>query len=102
MALKITVLVATIVFILLPSIFVVSFIPANWGEIRYEIFDNPIVGDTGWRLIQSVLLFSFKLSLLTVLTDIVLGIPLAYMLAYSRFLGKSILDMLISLPLVIP
>ncbi|MCS7113771.1 MAG: ABC transporter permease subunit [Candidatus Bathyarchaeota archaeon] len=100
--LRIAVLVATIIFVLLPSVFVVSFIPTNWDEIRYEIFDNPIVSDTGWKLIQSVLIFSFKLSLLTVLIDIALGIPLAYMLAYGRFLGKSILDMLISLPLVIP
>jgi len=102
MVLKIAVLVATSIFVLLPSVFVVSFIPANWDEIRYEVFDNPIIGDTGWKLIQSVLLFSFKLSILTVLIDIALGIPLAYMLAYGKFIGKSMLDALISLPLVIP
>jgi ABC-type sulfate transport system permease component len=100
--LKVTVLIATLIFVLLPSVFVVSFIPVNWDEIRYEVFDNPIVGDTGWKLIQSVLLFSFKLSILTVLADIALGIPLAYMLAYGKFIGRSLLDMLISLPLVIP
>ncbi len=102
MVLKIAVLVATLIFVLLPSVFVVSFIPANWDEIRYEVFENPIIGDTGWKLIQSVLLFSFKLSILTVLIDIALGIPLAYMLAYGKFIGKSMLDALISLPLVIP
>lgn len=102
LALKIAVLVATVILVLLPSVFVVSFIPVNWNEIYHEVFDNPIIGDTGWKLIQSVLLFSFKLSFLTVLIDIALGIPLAYILAYGRFLGKSILDTLISLPLVIP
>ncbi|MBS7642060.1 MAG: ABC transporter permease subunit [Candidatus Bathyarchaeia archaeon] len=100
--LKIAILIATAVFVLMPSVFLISFIPVNWDEIRYEIFDNPIVGDTGWKLIQSVLIFSFKLSILTALIDVCLGIPLAYILAYGRFPGKSILDTLVSLPLVMP
>ena len=49
-----------------------------------------------------VLLFSFRLSLSTVAFDLIFGIPLAYVLARKKFPGKSLLEDLVTLPLVIP
>ncbi|HIE18336.1 TPA: iron ABC transporter permease, partial [Candidatus Bathyarchaeota archaeon] len=52
--------------------------------------------------IIKVLSFSFRLSLSTVAFDLIFGIPLAYVLARKKFPGKSLLEDLVTLPLVIP
>lgn len=48
------------------------------------------------------LLLSFKLSFITTIVLIVIGVPLAYWLAYSRIRLKPVLESLVSLPLVLP
>jgi len=48
------------------------------------------------------LLLSLELSLITTLLLVAIGIPLANFLAFTSFKGKSILESIISLPLVLP
>jgi molybdate transport system permease protein len=48
------------------------------------------------------LLLTFKLASLTTLILIVIGMPIAWFLAYSRFTLKPILEALVSMPLVLP
>lgn len=48
------------------------------------------------------LLLSLELSLITTLLLVAIGIPLANFLAFTSFKGKSILEAIISLPLVLP
>jgi molybdate transport system permease protein len=43
-----------------------------------------------------------KLALLTTTILFIIGLPLAYFLAYSKFKGKPIVEALISMPLVLP
>lgn len=48
------------------------------------------------------LLLSFKLSMITTFLLVIIGIPIAYWLAYSKFKMKPLLESLVSLPLVLP
>jgi ABC-type sulfate transport system permease component len=90
------------VFVLLPSLYLISYVFLKWDEVRFEVFANPIIGDENWRQILKVLFFSFRLSLSTVACDLLFGLPLAYVLARKRFPGKGLLEDIITLPLVIP
>lgn len=51
---------------------------------------------------SQTLLLTGKLAALTTLLLLVLGVPLAYWLAYARFRGKVVVEALVSLPLVLP
>lgn len=93
---------AFIIFVLLPTFYLFSYVLLRWEEVRIEVFANPIIGDENWRQILKVLSFSFRLSLFTVAFDLIFGIPLAYVLARKRFLGRSLLEDIVTLPLVIP
>lgn len=88
--------------VLLPTVFLASFPIIYINDIMYEVFENPLIGNENLKLIAEVLIFSFKLSALTVFVDIILGIPLAFMLARSNFPGKLLFETLVTLPLVIP
>jgi molybdate transport system permease protein len=50
----------------------------------------------------SAVWLSLKVSLLGTLFSLPLGIALAYLLARSRFVGKSVVETLLALPLVLP
>jgi ABC-type sulfate transport system permease component len=95
-------IVAFTVFIILPTFYLISYVFLRWNEVRIEVFDNPIIGDENWQQILKVLFFSFRLSLFTVLFDLIFGIPLAYVLARKTFPGKSLVEDIVTLPLVIP
>jgi len=98
----IAVLVSFLVFVLMPTIYIVSFTFTRWDEIYSEVFANPIIASENWFQVQSVLFFSFRIALFTIAFDFIFGIPLAYLLARKKFLGKSILEDIVTLPLVIP
>ncbi len=48
------------------------------------------------------LLLTFKLALITTLLLLVISIPLAYWLAYTRSKAKPVIETLVSMPLVLP
>ena len=48
------------------------------------------------------LLLTFKLATITTLILLVLGVPLAYWLSFSRVRFKSVLEALVAMPLVLP
>ena len=48
------------------------------------------------------LLLTFELAAVTTAILLVLGVPLAYALAFGRFRGKSMVETLVSMPLVLP
>jgi thiamine transport system permease protein len=93
---------ALIVFVFLPTFYLISYVFLRWNEVTYEVFDNPIIGNENWVQIIKVLFFSFRLSLSVVLFDLIFGIPLAYILGRKEFRGKSLLEDIVTLPLVIP
>ncbi len=93
---------ALVLFVLLPTFYLISFVFLRWPEVNSEVFQNPIIGDENWNQILKVLFFSFRLSLSAIVFDLVFGVPLAYVLARKRFPGRSLLEDIVTLPLVIP
>jgi ABC-type spermidine/putrescine transport system permease subunit II len=91
-----------IIFVFLPSFFLISFTFTRWPEVYTEVFANPLIGDTNWIEIQKYLGLSLRLAISAVVIDLVFGIPLAYMLARKKFWGKGFLEDLITFTLVIP
>ncbi len=97
-----TVLASISVFVLLPTFYLISFTLTRWNEVYIDVFANPLIGDTNWQQILRYLGFSFRLSFLAVILDFLFGIPLAYFLARKQFFGKSFLEDIVTLSLVIP
>jgi len=95
-------LTAFTVLILLPTIYLISFIFTHLPEIYSEIFANRIVGLENWTQIERALLLSLRISSLAVALDLLFGIPLAYILAKKRFPGKAFLENIVTFPLVLP
>ena len=91
-----------IVFVFLPSFFLISFTFTRWPEVYNEVFANPLIGDTNWIEIQKYLGLSLRLAIFAVAIDLIFGIPLAYILARKKFWGKGFLEDLITFTLVIP
>jgi ABC-type spermidine/putrescine transport system permease subunit II len=91
-----------ILFVFLPSFFLISFTFTRWPEVYTEVFANPLIGNTNWIEIQKYLGLSLRLALSAVVIDLIFGIPLAYILARKKFWGKGFLEDLISFTLVIP
>ena len=50
----------------------------------------------------SALALSVRVAVLATLANALVGIPLAYVLARRRFRGRALLDLLVTLPLVLP
>jgi len=91
-----------ILFVFLPSFFLISFTFTRWPEVYTEVFANPLIGNTNWIEIQKYLGLSLRLALSAVVIDLIFGVPLAYILARKKFWGKGFLEDLISFTLVIP
>jgi len=91
-----------IIFVFLPSFFLISFTFTRWPEVYTEVFANPFIGDTNWIEIQKYLGLSLRLAISAVIIDLIFGIPLAYILARKKFWGKGFLEDLITFTLVIP
>ncbi|KPV62355.1 MAG: Molybdate/tungstate transport system permease protein WtpB [Candidatus Bathyarchaeota archaeon BA1] len=91
-----------IIFVFLPSFFLISFTFTKWSDIYNEVFANAFIKDENWIQIQRHLALSLRIALFTVILDFLFGIPLAYLLARRRFPGKALLEDIITFPLVIP
>ncbi len=99
---KLGVLLCLSIAVFLPCFYLFSFIALKWNEVYGEIFANPLIGDQYWIRIQKSLALSFKIALIAVAVDLLLGIPLAYLLARREFRGRSLIEDLATLPLVVP
>jgi len=88
--------------VFLPTFYLISFTFIEWDEIYREVFANPLIGDEHWHQIKGTLLFSFRIAFVSVLIDILIGVPLGYILARKQFKGKDLVEDLVTLPLVIP
>ena len=97
-----TTVASLILFVFLPSFFLISFTFTRWPEVYTEVFANPIVGDTNWLEIQKYLSLSLRLAISAVAMGLLFGVPLAYILARKKFWGKGFLEDLITFTLVIP
>lgn len=99
---RIAVLAILLLLVFIPTFYLFSYILTRWEEIVLEVFNHPIVGDTYWRESLKYLSLSLRLAIITVVIDVIVGVPLSILLARSEFKGKGVLEDLSILPLVIP
>ncbi len=97
-----SVLAATGFLVLAPPLYVVAYVLMHAGQVAEEAFRHYIVGSEYWRMIVRALLLSFRLSLTTLAVDILLGVPLAYLIARRRVRGSLLLESVSTLALVLP
>jgi len=95
-------LVVLLIFVFFPSFYLFSFVIRLWPSVYVEVFAHPILGDVYWKEMLRYLSLSLRLSLVTVVIDLLLGVPLAYLLVKRRFEFEGFLEDLTMLPLVIP
>jgi thiamine transport system permease protein len=84
-------------FVIMPSIFVITYVPLNWNLISEKLFLTP----ENINLVLDSLKVSFFLSIIVAFIDISVGVPLGFYVARG---GKfsQIIDTLVEIPIVTP
>jgi len=84
-------------FVIMPSIFVVTYVPLNWNLISEKLFLTP----ENINLVLDSLKVSFFLSIIVAFIDIAVGVPLGFYVARG---GKfsQVIDTLVEIPIVTP
>lgn len=89
--------------LVLPSAVFVLFVLAPLGALVYRAAESGNILDSLQKpIVREALRLSLITSTLTLAVAVVLGTPLAYVLARYRFPGRQIVDTLIDLPIVLP
>ncbi len=85
-------------FVILPTVYILSYAFTNWGSIEQYVLDDPAMLD----LILNAISASFQIAAIVTVIDILVGLPMAWMLVRKQFRGKALLDTLIDMPLAVP
>jgi len=83
--------------IILPSIYVLFEAVGKWDSLT-EVWNDS--EKMGW--IYSALINSFSIALIVTILDIIVGLPMAWIMVRKDFPGKKYLDTLIDMPLAFP
>lgn len=96
-ALKSVAIVLMVIFILIPSFFILTQI--HIPELKVELLG----ADNKWAHLWSSLVNSFEVGFFVVIIDVVFGIPFAFILTRAKW-GKmnAVLDAILDIPLTIP
>lgn len=86
-----------IIVIVVPSIFVVTKLFTDWGLVD-SVINNDGIRDT----VLSAVANSFSIALVVTVIDIVVGLPMAWIMVRKDFKGKKWLDTLLDMPLAFP
>lgn len=84
--------------VFVPTAYVGVYALSNWGTIASFILGSP----ERLALIKGSLAFSFKAATLVTLLNVLIAIPLAWLIVRYRFPGREWLDTVVDVPLVIP
>ena len=85
-----------ILFLLAPII--ALFLMLDPAIFREALFSNPLLSNEAWRAFY----ITFIASTISTAILLFLGMPIAYLLAKRRFLGKRIVESVVDIPLMIP
>ncbi|MHC1709107.1 MAG: ABC transporter permease [Methanomassiliicoccales archaeon] len=85
-------------FVILPTVYILSYAITDWGSIEQNVLDDPAMLD----LIMDAIGASFQIAAIVTVIDILVGLPMAWMLVRKQFRGKALLDTLIDMPLAVP
>ena len=87
-----------VLFVLVPTLFVLSFLLTGWSDLQTFVFaSGAVMGQIG-----SAVALSFTVALAVTLIDLVFGLPLAWFIVRRKFRGKSLLNTLVDSPLAVP
>lgn len=86
-----------IIVIVVPSIFVVTKLFTDWGLVD-SVINNDGIRDT----VLSAVANSFSIALVVTVIDIIVGLPMAWIMVRKDFKGKKWLDTLLDMPLAFP
>ncbi|NVM52114.1 MAG: iron ABC transporter permease [Candidatus Helarchaeota archaeon] len=95
-------LVFFILIIIVPILYIFTFVGTEWNSVFTNLFNHPITGDGQWFDLTAALLRSFQIAAIVTLIDVIIGLPMALILARYNFRGKKYIDTLIDLPLAVP
>jgi thiamine transport system permease protein len=84
--------------IFLPPIFVLYYAFLGWNEIARSVISNSTV----YSEIIGATTLSFETAGLVTVLDVVLGVPMAWIIARGKFAGKRWIDSLVDIPLSVP
>jgi len=91
-----------LVVVLIPTIYVLSYVFVDWEDVFHRVFADPITGNIRWKIMQDSMFYSFQIAALVTAIDVVIGLPMALILARYDFRGKELVDTLIDLPIAVP
>jgi ABC-type Fe3+ transport system, permease component len=83
--------------IIIPSIYVIFKMFTEWGLVT-DVFNDP----GKMSVIKGALWNSFSIAGIVTIIDIIVGIPMAWILVRKPFKGKKYLDTLMDMPLAFP
>lgn len=86
-----------LVIIVIPSIFVVTKILTEWDLVSAVLGDSAMMD-----VITGAVWNSFSIAFIVTLIDILVGLPMAWILVRKEFRGKKFLDTLMDMPLAFP
>jgi ABC-type sulfate transport system permease component len=85
-------------FVMTPTLFVLTYAFTNWGLIQSDVIQDPEIMSQIWTAIAN----SFEIAAIVTIVDILVGLPMAWILVRKMFKGKELLDTLIDMPLAVP
>jgi thiamine transport system permease protein len=85
-------------FVILPTVYILSYAFTNWDSIEQFVLNDPATMDMIWGAISA----SFQIAAIVTVIDILVGLPMAWILVRKEFRGKRFLDTLIDMPLAVP
>lgn len=84
------------------GILLLFFIAAPVAKLIFGVEPQVLIDTVKEEEVYSSILLTFSASLVATLISILLGVPLAYLLARRDFFGKSFVESLIDIPVIIP
>jgi len=91
-----------ILIVLGPILYLLFQIIISWGDINETVFNDPILGNEAFLSMLRSIGLSLQVAAVVTIFDIIVGVPMAWILARYEFRGKSILDTLVDLPMAVP
>lgn len=86
-----------ILLIVVPTIYVLFAVFGYWGDVSSIISDSEKM-----NLIWTAVWNSFSVAIIVTVIDIIIGLPMAWIIVRKKFRGLRILDTLIDMPLAFP
>ncbi|MDD1769594.1 MAG: ABC transporter permease subunit [Methanomassiliicoccales archaeon] len=87
-----------LVFVVLPTVYVLSYAVTDWDQIQNNVLNN----QTLTQQIGDSIAASFEIAGIVTVVDILVGLPMAWIMVRKNFRGKRFIDTLIDMPLAVP